>query len=73
MQLSKALQTLTSAGLCEGAQGTAALPASAHQNLNSGSRLTKGRNSSCPLEGSVGPSSSGSTWGVRNPSSRFRL
>ena len=33
----------------------------AHQNLNSGSRLTNGRNSSCPLDGSVGPSSSGST------------
>ena len=33
----------------------------ARQNLNSGRRLTKGRNSSSRFDGSVGPSSSGST------------
>lgn len=45
----------------------------AHQNLNSGRRRTNGRNSSSDFEGSVGPSSSGSTCGVRNPSSKFKL
>lgn len=33
----------------------------AHQNLNSGSRLTKGLNSSLPFCGSMGPSRAGST------------
>ena len=37
------------------------LSQAAHQNLNSGSRRTKGRNSSSRCDGSVGPSSSGST------------
>ena len=45
----------------------------AHQNLNSGSLRTKGRNSSFDEEGSDGPSLSGSNCGVRNPSSRLRL
>lgn len=40
------------------------LPPAAHQNLNSGRRRTKGRNSSSDLLGSVGPSSSGLTWGL---------
>ena len=35
-----------------------------HQNLNSGRRRTKGLNSSSALLGSVGPSSSGLTWGL---------
>ncbi len=39
--------------------------AGAHQNLNSGSRRTKGRNSSSDLLGRVGSSSSGLTWGLQ--------
>lgn len=47
----------------------------AHQNLNSGNRLTKGLNSWSDFVGRPGAScsSSGSTCGVMKPSSRLRL
>ena len=44
-----------------------------YQNLNSGSLLTKGLNSSLPFVGRVGPSVAGSTCGERNPMTRLRL